>query len=188
MKFFSNKWFQGKCIKIVWGKTSFISNVLYQKKIDLGHVYSLDPSPWKLIRLWHHFCSELRLLLRGVSKFILHCNKLDFDARMISLHFYQKLQPACMLNSNMYDSTQNNFAFENCHPYMWPSTTKWGSLRGISKLRKVLHCSEHLFSTHFDAKMVTLQYSYQKLWNVGTLYWHVGYHPKLLYRDLGCQR
>ncbi len=55
------------------------------------------------------------------------------------------------------------------------STTKWGSLRGVSKLRKVLH-----------AKMITLQYSYQKLLNVE--HRHVGYYSEQLYRDLGSQR
>ncbi len=35
-------------------------------------------------------------------------------------------------------------AFVVCYE-VWPSTTKWGSLRGVSKLRKVLHCSKHYF-------------------------------------------
>ena len=28
---------------------------------------------------------------------------------------------------------------------MWPSVTKWGSLRGVSKLRKVFNCNKHYF-------------------------------------------
>ena len=31
------------------------------------------------------------------------------------------------------------------HIKMWPSATKWGSLRGLSKLRNVFHCNKHYF-------------------------------------------
>ena len=71
------------------------------------------------------------------------------------------------------------------HGYMWPSTTKWGSLRGVSK-REVFHCNEHYFLHILMQKMVTLRQSYQKLRNVK--HWHVGYHPKLLYIYTACQR
>ena len=30
---------------------------------------------------------------------------------------------------------------------MWPSTTKWGTLRGISKFQIVIHCNKHYFYT-----------------------------------------
>ncbi len=31
------------------------------------------------------------------------------------------------------------------HYHMWPSATKWGSLRGVSKLRNVFYCNKHYF-------------------------------------------
>ncbi len=29
--------------------------------------------------------------------------------------------------------------------HMWPSTTKWGSFRGVSEVRFLIHCNEHDF-------------------------------------------
>ncbi len=38
-----------------------------------------------------------------------------------------------------------HFRHVNLVPKLWPSATKWGSLRGVSKLRKLLHCNEYYF-------------------------------------------
>ena len=84
---------------------------------------------------------------------------------------------------------QNLLWFKNWNMFgskLWPSATKWGSLRGVSKVRKVFHSNKALFSTHFDAKMITLRCSYQKLiQNVEHL--HAQY-SKQFYREMGCQR
>ncbi len=33
----------------------------------------------------------------------------------------------------------------NMFHYMWPSATKWGSLRGLTKSRMIIHCNKHNF-------------------------------------------
>ena len=54
------------------------------------------------------------------------------------------LQPStCSLLQSKCTIHKSDFLqFSN---HMWPSATKWGSLRGVSKLRKVLHCNKHYF-------------------------------------------
>ncbi len=65
-----------------------------------------------------------------------------------------------------------NIAWSHAHhaqhlwEQMWPSPTKWGCLRGISKLRIELHCNKCYFLHILMQKGLLLWYSYQSLWNV----------------------
>ncbi len=57
--------------------------------------------------------------------------------------------------------------------HMWSSTTKWGSWVECQKWEKYF-IAIYTISTHFDAKIIPLRYSYQKLQNVE--HRHVQYH------------
>ena len=69
--------------------------------------------------------------------------------------------------------------------YLWPSATKWGSLTGVSKLRKVYHCNKHHFLHILMQKLLLNDFpikSYRML-NITSML-----SFKITYRDLGCQR